>query len=95
VRPYWGHHYHFHMRIKCQPGSPNCKGQAPVAAGDGCGKDLAWWFSDEPWKKPKKDPNKKPVKPKVVTLKDLPPVCAQILDAAAPASAAEATLKLQ
>ena len=95
VRPYWGHHYHFHMRIKCQPGSPNCKGQAPVASGDGCGKDLAWWFTDEPWKKPKKDPNKKPVKPKVVTLKDLPPVCAQILDAAAPASAAEATLKLQ
>lgn len=95
VRPYWGHHYHFHMRIKCQSGSPNCKGQAPVAAGDGCGKDLAWWFTDEPWKKPKKDPNKKPVKPKVVTLKDLPPVCAQILEAPAPASAEAATLKLQ
>lgn len=95
VRPYWGHHYHFHMRIKCQDGSPNCKGQAPVAAGDGCGKDLAWWFTDEPWKKPKKDPNKKPVKPKVVTLKDLPPVCAQILNAEAPASADEATMKLQ
>lgn len=95
VRPYWGHHYHFHMRIKCQDGSPGCKGQAPVAAGDGCGKDLAWWFTDEPWKKPKKDPNKKPVKPKVVTLKDLPPVCAQILNAEAPASAEEATMKLQ
>ena len=66
-----------------------------MAKGDGCGDALAWWFTDEPWKPAKKDPNKKPVKPKVVTLKDLPPVCAQILDAAAPASAAEATLGLQ
>ncbi|MGB8818453.1 MAG: penicillin-insensitive murein endopeptidase [Rhizobiaceae bacterium] len=93
VRPYWGHNYHFHMRIKCPPGSVGCKGQAAVAAGDGCGKDLAWWFTDEPWKPAKKPA--KPVKPKIVTLKDLPPVCAQVLDAAAPASAADVTLGLQ
>jgi penicillin-insensitive murein endopeptidase len=95
VRPYWGHNYHFHMRIKCPAGAVGCRGQEPVAKGDGCGDALAWWFTDEPWKPAKKDPNKKPVKPKVVTLKDLPPVCAQILDAAAPASAAEVTLGLQ
>ena len=98
VRPYWGHNYHFHMRIKCPAGAANCKGQAAVAPGDGCGKDLAWWFTDEPWKKPKVDPNKKPtkpVKPKIVTLKDLPPVCAQILEGPAPASVADVTLGLQ
>ena len=22
VRPFWGHDYHFHVRIGCQPGSP-------------------------------------------------------------------------
>ena len=96
VRPYWGHNYHFHMRIKCPAGAANCKGQAAVAPGDGCGKDLAWWFTDEPWKPAKKpDPNKKPVKPKIVTLKDLPPVCAQILEGPAPASAADVTLGLK
>ena len=51
IRPYWGHFYHFHVRIKCQPGSPNCKPQQPTGTDDGCGKSLAWWFTDEPWKK--------------------------------------------
>ena len=91
IRPYWGHNYHFHMRIKCPAGSVGCKGQEAVAKGEGCGEALAWWFTDEPWRKPKKT-DKPPVKKKPVTLKDLPPVCAQVLDAAAPASAAEVTL---
>src|SRR5262249_46122766 len=46
VRPYWGHDYHFHIRIVCPPGSTNCEAQPPVPAGDGCGKDLDWWFRD-------------------------------------------------
>ena len=50
VRPFWGHDYHFHMRIGCQPGSPNCKGQEATPADDGCGKPLAWWFTEEPWR---------------------------------------------
>src|SRR5882757_4443626 len=37
VRPYWGHDYHFHVRIKCPADSPECKPQDPVPAGDGCG----------------------------------------------------------
>lgn len=90
VRPYWGHNYHFHMRIKCPQGSPNCRGQEPVVKGDGCGDALAWWFTDEPWR-PAKKPTK-PVKPKKpVLLKDLPPVCATILTAPGPKSAAEVT----
>ena len=81
VRPNWGHNYHFHMRIKCQAGSPGCKGQEKVATGEGCDKSLAWWFTDEPWKPAPKD---KPVKKKPpLTLADLPPACVQVLEAPA------------
>jgi penicillin-insensitive murein endopeptidase len=89
VRPYWGHYYHFHVRIKCQPGSPNCTPQAGTGTDDGCGKPLAWWFTDEPWKKA--PPPKTPVKPKVVMLSDLPKQCAQVLDAPGPKSVADVT----
>jgi penicillin-insensitive murein DD-endopeptidase len=83
VRPYWGHNYHFHLRIKCQAGSPGCKGQEKVAAGEGCDDSLAWWFTDEPWKPAPKD---KPVKKKPpLKLADLPPACAQVLGAPAAA----------
>jgi len=34
VRPWWGRHYHFHVRIACPPGDAYCRGQAPVAGGD-------------------------------------------------------------
>lgn len=81
VRPYWGHHYHFHIRLKCQPGSPNCKPQEKVAKGDGCDKTLAWWFTDEPWKPAK--PTKPAPKPKIVMVSDLPKSCAAILNAPA------------
>ncbi len=37
IRPWWGHNYHFHVRLKCQDGSPACKNQAPVdSSNDGC-----------------------------------------------------------
>ena len=101
VRPYYGHHYHMHVRLHCQPGSPNCRKQKPVPAGDGCGKDLAWWLSDAPWKPaPKKtgkkrivNPklSKKPTVPKFKTMADLPRACRGVLAAPAPGSEAEAT----
>ena len=47
IRPWFGHDAHFHVRLRCPPDSPQCKPQAPVPAGDGCGANLAWWFSDE------------------------------------------------
>ena len=85
VRPYWGHFWHFHVRLKCQPGSENCKPQQPIGTGDGCDKSLAWWFTDEPWapKKPKKTPPKPtiPAKPRVMMVSDLPPACAAVLSA--------------
>lgn len=88
VRPYWGHHYHFHVRLSCLPGSPGCKPQEKVSGGDGCDKSLAWWFTDEPWKpaKPAK-PGEPTKKPRPVMVSDLPKECSAILSAPAPASA--------
>ncbi|MGH7857588.1 MAG: penicillin-insensitive murein endopeptidase [Candidatus Binatia bacterium] len=45
IRPWWGHHDHFHVRLQCPAGSTDCRRQAPVPAGDGCGDELSWWFS--------------------------------------------------
>lgn len=37
IRPWWGHNYHFHVRLKCPAGSVACENQAPVdASNDGC-----------------------------------------------------------
>lgn len=81
VRPYWGHHYHFHIRLTCQPGSPDCKPQDKVAKGDGCDKSLDWWFTDEPWKPAK--PDQPAPKPKPVMVSDLPKYCSTVLTAPA------------
>jgi penicillin-insensitive murein endopeptidase len=80
VRPYYGHNDHFHVRLSC-PAGTSCKSQSPPPTGDGCGKDLDYWFSAEPYKSPTK-----PVKPpRPVMLSDLPPACAVVLtDDAAP-----------
>ncbi|NVK35753.1 MAG: penicillin-insensitive murein endopeptidase [Rhodobacteraceae bacterium] len=84
VRPWWGHHYHFHVRLACPTGSSGCTNQAPPPAGDGCGKELAYWLSDTPWvpKKPKPgEEPKKVIKKKPLTLAALPPSCKQVLSA--------------
>ena len=46
VRPWWGHAEHFHVRLDCPPDSPQCKPQPPVPAGDGCGHELDYWFTE-------------------------------------------------
>jgi penicillin-insensitive murein endopeptidase len=47
VRPIFGHDYHFHVRMRCPRGNFGCKSQGQVPAGEGCGKELDWWFRDE------------------------------------------------
>ena len=76
VRPYWGHNYHFHVRIACPEGETECQPQEPVPAGDGCDKSLAWWFTDEALH-PKANPKEKPKPP--ITLAQLPPECRQVV----------------
>ncbi|MEZ5810545.1 MAG: penicillin-insensitive murein endopeptidase [Rhizobiaceae bacterium] len=89
VRPFWGHHYHFHVRIGCPAGSTGCRKQAVTPRGDGCDKSLAWWFTEEPWR-PAKGP-KKPKARDIMTMKDLPPACRTVLEAPAPPSEAAVT----
>lgn len=48
LRPWYGHHDHFHVRLVCPPDSKECKGQEPLTADDGCGDSLRWWFTDQP-----------------------------------------------
>jgi penicillin-insensitive murein endopeptidase len=63
LRPWWGHDAHFHVRIRCPPGNPSCAPQAPVPAGDGCGPNLAWWFSDEARAPSKRQGHREPTPP--------------------------------
>ena len=77
VRPWWGHDDHIHVRLRCPAGQPDCRAQEPPPPGDGCGGELAWWLSDEPWQKPAVPPPPKPP----LTLTDLPARCADVLHA--------------
>jgi len=83
VRPYYGHHYHFHIRIGCQPGSPNCRSQKSTGTATGCDASLRWWF-DVALAPKKKSKTKKPVKKKkkrITTLSTLPAQCRTVVSA--------------
>ena len=78
IRPWWGHNYHFHVRLSCPSGNPQCHGQVPPPPGDGCGKELDWWFTQETLHPPPPSPLRKPLR-----LGDLPPACAPLVVAPA------------
>lgn len=81
IRPWWGHHYHFHVRLACPKGLKGCVNQAPPPKGDGCA-EAEKWVSDilnPPPPKPR-DPNAPPPKKRrELRLSDLPSQCAQVL----------------
>ncbi|MEY8098127.1 penicillin-insensitive murein endopeptidase [Falsihalocynthiibacter sp. S25ZX9] len=81
IRPWYGHHYHFHVRLACPKGEKNCVDQAPPPKGDGCA-DAEKWVADilnPPAPKPR-DPNAPPPKKRrELILSDLPNQCAQVL----------------
>lgn len=80
IRPFYGHHYHFHIRIRCPEGSDNCRAQNEVGSSSGCDSSLAWWFKDA--LKPKPAPkNAKPKKRRQIKLADLPKACVRIVKA--------------
>ena len=45
VRPWYGHHYHFLVRLACPKGARGCVDQDPPPAGNGCG-DAQKWVND-------------------------------------------------
>ncbi|MEO0358295.1 MAG: penicillin-insensitive murein endopeptidase [Pseudomonadota bacterium] len=79
VRPWWGHHYHYHVRLNCPPGQPFCRGSAPLPPGDGCG----WaneWVDTRILNPPPPDPNAPPRPPrKEITLADMPAQCSALV----------------
>ena len=78
IRPWWGHHYHFHVRLSCPKGANGCANQAPPPAGDGCA-DAAEWVQNI-LNPPPPDPNAKPAAPRrEYVLADLPKQCSSVL----------------
>ncbi len=80
IRPWWGHDYHFHIRMRCPPGASECHGQPSQSGDEGCKpSDLAYWFKDtiiHP-RPPKQPPKPRPP----ITLAQLPAACKQVLNA--------------
>ncbi|MGR3379136.1 penicillin-insensitive murein endopeptidase [Salipiger abyssi] len=80
IRPWWGHHYHFHVRLACPKGARGCVNQTPPPAGDGCADAQAW--VNNILNPPPPDPNAPKPKPKrELTMGDLPAQCASVLAA--------------
>lgn len=81
IRPWYGHHYHFHVRLSCPKGVKGCENQAAPPKGDGCA-DAQQWVADilnPPAPKPR-DPNAPaPKKRRELRMSDLPKQCAQVL----------------
>jgi penicillin-insensitive murein endopeptidase len=75
IRPWWGHNYHFHIRLSCPSGDPECHSQAPPPPGDGCGNELDWWFTEEALHPAPSPP------PRPLRLADLPRACAALVGA--------------
>ncbi|MGH8535316.1 MAG: penicillin-insensitive murein endopeptidase [Gammaproteobacteria bacterium] len=71
IRPWWGHHDHFHLRLKCPADSPGCVPQVPVPAGEGCDTTLKWWFTEEARREGEQEKARERVR--------LPPECKQVI----------------
>jgi penicillin-insensitive murein endopeptidase len=77
VRPWYGHHDHIHVRLRCPHGDSACKKQPPVDGHEGCAdSDFTFWFTKA--LEPKK-PSTKP--PSYLKLADLPAQCKAVLAA--------------
>jgi len=70
-----GHDEHFHIRLHCPPGNPQCKPQAGYYADDGCGEALDLWFTRPPVTLPPPDAPQAHYRPK------LPAACTPVLKA--------------
>jgi penicillin-insensitive murein endopeptidase len=80
VRPWYGHHYHFHVRLNCPSGATGCAPQDAVPPGDGCAEAQEWVRNI--LNPPPPDPNAPKPKPKrELTMADLPRQCVAVLQA--------------
>jgi penicillin-insensitive murein DD-endopeptidase len=86
IRPWWNHHYHFHVRLSCPPGQSGCENQKPITGDDGCGKELANWYDmlkkSVIWNAQHNISPEAPAKPRApITLSQLPSECKSVLTA--------------
>ena len=80
IRPWWGHHYHFHVRLNCPAGAPGCANQDPPPPGDGCEEAQGW--VNRILNPPPPDPNAPPPRPRAdLTMANLPGQCLAVLNA--------------
>ena len=87
IRPIWGHHSHFHVRLKCPQDSTECIKQRPTVSEiskslTGCDETLYWWVTKalepaDPTKK--KPPTKKKKGARDYTMDDLPEMCLDVI----------------
>lgn len=78
VRPWAGHHTHFHVRLACPPGARGCVDQEPPPPGDGC-DDARDWVRNI-LSPPPPDPSApRPAPARDLTLADLPAQCSAVL----------------
>lgn len=75
VRPWWAHNAHFHVRLKCPEGSPQCEQQKAYPPGNGCGSELNSWIRPPFIQKKEDKPQPEPPPPPVRT--ECKPVLAQ------------------
>jgi penicillin-insensitive murein DD-endopeptidase len=76
VRPWYGHDAHFHVRLRCPAGQPDCRPQREPGKGDGCGGELADWLKKGAWRPPERSTPARPV-----SLAELPKGCRAVLQA--------------
>ncbi len=78
IRPWSGHHFHFHVRLLCPDNAPGCVNQAPPPPGDGCAAAEKWVAAILDPQAP--DPTPRTPRPELF-LADLPPQCASVMQA--------------
>ena len=74
IRPWWGHNYHFHLRLHCPRGEGECRDQSAAPASDGCGPELDWWFTPEAKHHTPPGPERRPIR-----VGELPAACAALV----------------
>jgi penicillin-insensitive murein endopeptidase len=78
IRPWYGHHYHFHVRLSCPKGLRGCVDQQAPPAGDGCAEAREWQRNI--LNPPPPNPNAPPPTPRrELLLADLPAQCVSVL----------------
>ncbi|HSG53944.1 MAG TPA: penicillin-insensitive murein endopeptidase [Paracoccaceae bacterium] len=81
IRPWYGHHYHFHIRLNCPQGATGCRNQTPPPPGDGCDDARQWQANILNPPKPKPGAKPAPSTPRrELVLADLPAQCKAVLD---------------